>query len=137
MVESAPDLIVRTVPNCTLKGGRSKSLLQPSAQNGHDRSGDHRTDGILMASGPSFDTGTVDEVSVLDIAPTLLYLLDCPIPTAMDGSVLKKIFSGKVLDEKQIEETDEYGRSDSRGRQWNDDEEAELEERLNSMGYLG
>jgi predicted AlkP superfamily phosphohydrolase/phosphomutase len=136
MLDSAPDLIVRTVPDYTMKGGRSESLVQPSAQNAHDRSGDHRTDGILIASGPSFGTGHTDDVSVVDIAPTLLYLHDTPIPASMDGTVVTELFSGTLLNERDVRTTEEYGRSDTGGRQWDEDEEAELEDRLSDMGYL-
>jgi arylsulfatase A-like enzyme len=119
-----------------MKGGRSKSLLQPSAQNGHDRSGDHRTDGILIASGPSFKTGNIDDASVLDIAPTLLYLHDNPIPTSMDGAILTELFPETILDEKNVLTTKKYDRSETGRRRWNEDEEAELEKRLSDMGYL-
>lgn len=136
MLDEAPDLIVRTKPEYTLKGGRSDSIVQPSAQNGHDRSGDHRTNGIFLASGPSFETGDVDGASVLDIAPTLLHLQNSPIPTSMDGSVLTEIFSAEIRDGRGIRETNEYGRAGKGVRAWNDNEEAELEERLSDMGYL-
>lgn len=136
MVESAPDLIIRTSPKYTMKGGSSESLLQPSAQNEHDRSGDHRSDGIFIASGPSFETGTIEGANVLDIAPTLLHLHGCPIPTAVDGTVLKDLFGKETFDEGDIKETDEYGQSRSGSRQWSDNEEVELEKRLNDMGYL-
>ena len=136
-LDDAPDLIVRTVPDHTLKGGHSESLIKPSAQNNHDRSGDHRSDGILIASGPSFDAGTIEGATVLDIAPTLLYLHDCPIPKVMDGDVLSNLLIKDIVNEKHIKRTDKYGRSDRDGRQWNDKEEAELEEQLESMGYLG
>lgn len=137
MLDTAPDLIVRTVPDCTMKGGRAESLLQPSTQYANDRSGDHRTEGILIASGPSFQSGTISEASVLDIAPTLLYLKGCPIPTAMDGSVLKGLFSSATIDKKKLRETEEYGRVKKGERRWNENEEAELEKRLKEMGYLG
>ncbi|WP_348611568.1 alkaline phosphatase family protein [Halobaculum rarum] len=136
MLDSAPDLIVRTVPDHTMKGGHSDSLIQPSAQNAHDRSGDHRTDGILIASGTSFDMGSIDNISVLDMAPTLLYLHDSPIPASMDGSVKTEIFSSRLVDEREVRVTKEYGQSKTGGRQWNEDEEAELEKRLSDMGYL-
>jgi predicted AlkP superfamily phosphohydrolase/phosphomutase len=136
-LDDAPDLIVQTVPECTMKDGRSESLLQPSTQNGHDRSGDHRTEGIFIASGPSFESGTITGASVLDIAPTLLYLEDTPVPTAMDGSVMEELFPKGALDGRQIRVTDEYGQSGTGERRWNDEEEAELEERLSNMGYLG
>ncbi|WP_117594486.1 alkaline phosphatase family protein [Haloprofundus halophilus] len=135
--ETGPDLIVRTVPDHTLKGGFSESLLQSSAQNAHDRSGDHRSDGILIASGPSFRTGRVEDASVLDIAPILLYLQGCPIPTVMDGSLSRELFFEEMFDERAVRETEKYGRSESEGREWNAEEEVELEKRLSDMGYLG
>jgi len=135
-VADAPDLIVRTVPSCTMKGGRSESLIKPSAQNGHDRSGDHRTDGILIASGPSFETGTIEDASVLDIAPTLLYLQDSPIPTSVDGSVLTGPLSDSLINERDIKTTNKYDQSKSDKRRWDDEEEEELEKRLSDMGYL-
>jgi len=135
-VDQGPDLIVRTVPDHTLKGGRSDKLVRPSAQNDHDRSGDHRTNGIFLATGPSFSTGSIEEASVLDIAPTLLYLQDSPIPESMDGSVLTEALDDNVLGRREVRTTTQYGQSNTDGRQWTDDEETELENRLSDMGYL-
>lgn len=134
-LDDAPDLIVRTASDYTMKGGYSDSLVQPSTQNAHDRSGDHRTDGILLASGPSFGTGFIEGASILDIAPTLLYLEGSPIPSVMDGTILTNLFS-TTLEERDVVKTDDYGQSKTGGRQWNAEEEAELEERLSDMGYL-
>jgi len=136
-LDDAPDLIVRSKPEYTIKGGRSESLLQSSAQNGHDRSGDHRTDGIFVASGPSFSGGTYQGASVLDIAPTLLYLQRCPVPSSIDGNVIDEIFTDEARSERNLEYTDEYGRTNTEKRRWNADEEQELEDRLSDMGYLG
>jgi predicted AlkP superfamily phosphohydrolase/phosphomutase len=135
-VEQAPDLIVRTVPDHTLKGGRSDTLVQPSAQNDHDRSGDHRTNGIFLAAGPSFRSDSIEEASVLDIAPTLLYLQDTPIPESMDGSVLIDSLDNNLLNRREVRTTMQYGRSDNGGRKWTDNDETELENRLSDMGYL-
>lgn len=135
-VEKGPDLIVLTAPNYTMKGGRSEELVQPSTQHGVDRSGDHRKEGILIAHGPSFGDGTFNKASVADIAPTLLHLQKCPVPTIMDGSVLTGILSESVVSNRTIEMTEEYGDSRSGERRWTEEEEAELEERLSEMGYL-
>lgn len=135
-LDDAPDLIVRTAPDYTMKGGYSDTLVQPSTQNTHDRSGDHRIDGILLASGTSFETGSIEGASVLDIAPTLLYLQESPIPSVMDGSVLTDLFSVTILEERDLVKMDDYGQSKTGGRQWNEEEEAELEKRLSDMGYL-
>ncbi|KAB7517972.1 alkaline phosphatase family protein [Halosegnis rubeus] len=135
-LDDSPDLIIRSKPEYTMSGGRSNSLLRSSAQNGHDRSGDHRTDGIFVASGPSFSEGHYEQASVLDIAPTLLYLQECPVPSSVDGEVINSIFTDEAHSQRSLDYTDEYGRTDTEGRQWNADEEQELENRLNDMGYL-
>lgn len=54
--------------------------------------GDHRMEGILLASGPAFRTGAVPcHAELLDIAPTVLHLLGIPVPGDMDGRVLTEI----------------------------------------------
>lgn len=135
-IEKAPDLIVETAPEYTLKGGRSETLIAPSKQNQNDRSGDHRSNGIFIASGPAFETGTIEGASVLDIAPTLLYLHRCPIPNAMDGSVLTEMFTTDAKKEREIKQTEKYGQTFRQNREWSPEEESELEEQLSSMGYL-
>ena len=135
-LEEAPDLIVETAPEYTLKGGRSDSLIEPSKQHQNDRSGDHRSKGILVANGPDFTSGKISDASVLDIAPTLLYLCRCPIPESMDGEILMDLFNAEATDARTVEKTDEYGRTDGEVQQWTQEEETELKEQLSSMGYL-
>lgn len=136
-VETGPDLIVETHPQYTLKGGRSEDVVAPSTQNAHDRSGDHRTEGILVADGPAFRSESIPDATILDIAPTLLYLMGSPIPDAMDGDVLESLFTERFLDAHQTKRTSEYGKDTTESRRWSDEESEELEERLNNMGYLG
>jgi len=135
-VTDGPDLVVETVPGYTLKGGRSETLVRPSMQNNNDRSGDHRRNGILIANGPAFTNGTVESASVLDIAPTLLYLHRCPVPENVDGDVLTSIFESRATASREITYTTAYQEDTDDTRQWSDEEEAELEDRLSSMGYL-
>ncbi|SFR34574.1 alkaline phosphatase family protein [Halorubrum sodomense] len=135
-IEDAPDLVAITKPEYTLKGGQSETLLQSSSQKGAERTGDHRRDGILVASGPSFDTGSVENSSVMDIAPTLLYLFEQPVPNSMDGRVLSDLFSAEIQEEREITKTDKYGKSSHTGREWSSEEESELEDRLDDLGYL-
>jgi predicted AlkP superfamily phosphohydrolase/phosphomutase len=54
--------------------------------------GDHRMEGILLASGPAFRTGATPRYAeLLDIAPTVLHLLGISAPADMDGRVLAEI----------------------------------------------
>jgi len=54
--------------------------------------GDHRHDGILIASGPAFHSGAEPrDAALLDIAPTVLHLLGIPVPDDVDGRVLTEV----------------------------------------------
>lgn len=135
-VDRAPDLVVNTVTGFTMKGGWSDSLVQSSTQEGTDRSGDHRETGVLVASGPAFTTGTVEEASILDVAPTLLYLHNCPVPRAVDGEVLTELFTAEAAGARELDRTDDYGQVAAGEKRWSHAEEQELEDRLSDMGYL-
>jgi len=53
------------------------------------KSGSHRDDGIFLAEGPGVLPGkTLQGAKIIDVAPTLLHLLDVPVPGDMDGRVL-------------------------------------------------
>jgi predicted AlkP superfamily phosphohydrolase/phosphomutase len=53
------------------------------------RSGNHRPQGFLFATGTAFSPGSVlEQARVVDVAPTILYLLGLPPFPEMDGRVL-------------------------------------------------
>lgn len=49
----------------------------------------HRLDGVLILHGPGIKKGKkIVEAHIMDVAPTILYLLDLPVPKGFDGKVL-------------------------------------------------
>jgi predicted AlkP superfamily phosphohydrolase/phosphomutase len=61
------------------------------------RSGIHRAEGFLIATGPSLPQGeTVIGAHILDLAPTILSLLGYTPPSHLDGRVLTEVVSGTV-----------------------------------------
>src|SRR5205807_8488878 len=51
--------------------------------------GTHRLNGILIGRGPVLKSATeIESAQLIDLAPTLLYLLGVPVPEDMDGKVL-------------------------------------------------
>lgn len=136
VVNEAPDLVVECKPEYTLKGGRSEHLVTDAKQHAHERSGDHRSTGIIMAHGSAFGEGTVKGMNILDVAPSLLYLQGCPIPESMDGQVCQSLFTDEFRNSREIELTSQYGQVTRDTRQWTDSEEQELQDRLENMGYL-
>jgi hypothetical protein len=73
---------------------------------------------------------------IQDIAPTLLYLLEEPVPTELEGRILMEAIDADLLERRPPEyedvatlrlgETEEYAAGDS----------AVVEERLRGLGYI-
>lgn len=71
--------------------------------------GTHRANGVFIASGVNFKRSYdkepfTKEISLLDVAPTILSLLGIPTPKYMDGIVRKELLQGKLpqLDAKSL-----------------------------------
>lgn len=90
-MELAPDLIM--LPNVNFKIGPSphKGMLFKSTG---WVTGEHSLEGILIAYGNSIKSGvTIDNAGIIDIAPTILHLMECNQTKDMDGKVLHNIFA--------------------------------------------
>lgn len=59
----------------------------------------HRRYGIVIFSGPDIRPGRLDTTSLLDIAPTILYLAGLPVAQDMEGRVVREAITGRFLDE--------------------------------------
>jgi predicted AlkP superfamily phosphohydrolase/phosphomutase len=147
-VERAPDLTIEW----QLDSGYSY-LFRPSTGrrrppvhqlDAHERrrvkSGDHRDEGIFLAIGPHLTTpGELKEADILDIAPTILYLLGLSIPPEMDGKMLAQLFPDDYLTVHPIS----YGRGvgldaavSEPQRAYSADEEEAIRARLQGLGYI-
>lgn len=135
-LEDAPDLIILPNQKYSVKGGQSESLVSSSTTGVEDRSGDHRPEGILIAEGPSFTTGTFEDASIFDITPTLLHLHQSPIPESVDGSVMHELFDANKVDTSDINTTDKYNTQKNRSGSMDEEAQAEVEDRLSDLGYL-
>jgi predicted AlkP superfamily phosphohydrolase/phosphomutase len=98
--------------------------------------GDHDREGILVAAGPGIRRGDqLDGASLIDIAPTVLYLADVPIPEDMDGTVLNMFGDGRLESTPPTYERGWVPVMESEGA-YTEEEERGLEEQLRSLGYL-
>ncbi len=73
-------------------------------------SGSHRREGIFIASGPGIHAGeTREAASILDVAPTIMYLLGQPVPVEMDGHPLTDILldpHGVTMSDAEVRKVD-------------------------------
>jgi len=103
-VDEAPDIVIDQAKGVHIPGsiGRDKVFSEPTEDGWR---GENKRHGLFAATGPDFSNGQVEDLSILDLAPTLLHLHDCAIPTDMDGTVRQSIFA---KDSRPANRTVEY-----------------------------
>lgn len=104
-LDQAPDIIYEQGRGVYSVGGvgRKNYFAEPTKWKA-----ENLRQGIFLAYGPSIrNLGRINDISILDIAPTILHLMNVPIPRDMDGRVIEEIFREKKtveyidVDEKQ------------------------------------
>ncbi|MBC7287042.1 MAG: alkaline phosphatase family protein [Armatimonadetes bacterium] len=140
-VADGPDLVaVPTRHRYWMASGRGgisvRGLLgQPQVLGSLDPpTGVHRPSGIMFLSGPGVAPGSTGSARLVDVAPTMLHLLDLPIPDVMDGSPVTA-----AMDEQAAARPVTYEHSPARIRRKACDRTCDretLEQRLRALGYL-
>jgi len=98
--------------------------------------GMHTMNGILLAEGkPLRKALRVHGAHILDLFPTILYLMGIPVPKDTDGKVLDQIFHDAFLRENRFEPTDRADGGKGEALQGIEEQE-EIIERLRELGYL-
>lgn len=130
-MDDAPDLVVDQAPGIHIPGrvGRDEVFIDPETE---DWRAENKRQGLFAASGPDFTTGTIESLSILDLAPTLLHLYDQPIPTAMDGSVRQSVFAT----ETDASQRDPTFREVTLSASEEASTDETLQDRLTNLGYL-
>lgn len=136
--DSAPDIVLNAAERYAITGGPETKLISQSSKDGVDRSGDHSRTGIFVANGPQFasDERFDEDLDVMDIAPIILHLHNCPLPNHFDGSLPKRAFSSNKLCSENIDYTDSYGPNGKASHEWSDEEQEQLQDNLKDLGYL-
>lgn len=140
-VENAPDIVVTFRRGYDVMGEeiRPRALREagPVFTDCRRWSGRHEPDGILVARGPSFRKGgKIDGAAIGDIAPSILYLLDVPIPEGTDGRVLEGLFDEKLLSSRGIAYSGHAGESEKRPSAPDKSETDQMMEQLRNLGYI-
>ena len=99
------------------------------------RSGGHTMRGMFLAHGPDIKQGHCTEgARLVDAAPTILNILDVPVPNAMDGRVLVDIFEG---DTSRVVQYQDVSMSEVQQlHEFSEEEQQMVEDRLRGLGYI-
>ena len=142
-VELSPDLVVdwdeqHTGLTVLYPDGRRLDLSKGHLA--HDPlneaiTGGHARDGVIGLLGPQVARSDLGTVSILDFTPTLLFALDVPIPEDVDGTPLARAFEEPLRSRTPKRGAATVTSGDS-GTGYSAEEEAEIGERLRSLGYV-
>ncbi len=136
-IDDAPDVVFSLAENYKALGTlefASNRIIEPAFGN----SGDHRMDGFVGMLGKQIKRGVpIENANIMDVAPTILYLMGLPIPSDLDGQVLTKPLSDELLMSSQIIHGDALGAREQIVPDYTEEESEEVKERLRALGYLG
>ena len=95
--------------------------------------------GIFIAHGPAINNPAgLDEIRMIDMAPTILYLLGLPLPAEMEGNIIKGLIDGSFLENNPERRSEDDGsfHVDRQKKVLSEKEEDEIKEQLKGLGYL-
>lgn len=135
-LDRAPDLLVHWTDTVVQAGlrtthrGREIVVTEPCAED--LRRGNHRREGLLLAAGPRIAPGEMPaDMSIMDLAPTFLGLLDVPTPGELDGKA-----RGDLISDLHGAQAKAPLPVAEEAAPYTAEEEAAVEERLKDLGYL-
>jgi predicted AlkP superfamily phosphohydrolase/phosphomutase len=133
-LDSAPDLLLVPAPFYSLT--HAKTMVEDADW----LSGDHRLEGVIVATGPDVTPGPLKETAeLIDLAPTSLAALDVPSAIERDGKVLRSLVGEEaVLKVGSTDAGSPKGEGDGTRDQsgLTSDEEGEIESHLRGLGYV-
>jgi predicted AlkP superfamily phosphohydrolase/phosphomutase len=132
-MKNMPDIIIKINEEYEGGSGVQELICNVSKAGFKKWGGYHLPQGVFIASGNNIKKGIkIDDVSIANVAPTILYILKEPIIKHMDGRVITHIFQEEVNDLKYDEF--DYVLKDDTQEVLSEDEERK--KALKALGYM-
>ena len=97
----------------------------------------HRMEGIFLAEGPEFkENAPLGDARLEDIAPTILHIMDHPVPDDMDGKVLEAALDDTYLADHPVKFVQAMEGAGPDGSEQSEEERQEFLDRLKALGYI-
>jgi len=140
--EIAPDAIL----DCWSNGYRvavkrdpsTEVVIPPASLAGVNEpwSSDHRPEGIFVAAGPDIAPGSSEDLSLYDVAPTMLGLLGSSIPDNLDGKVARDALTSGFLERNPIATRAATTERPADHGAYSDEEASAVAAHLKDLGYI-
>jgi predicted AlkP superfamily phosphohydrolase/phosphomutase len=99
----------------------------------------HHPEGVLIMNGKHIKKGNrIQGASILDVAPTMFYLMGLPIPDDFDGKILLNgiaqdyLFNNPIVHQKD----EDLSIDEKKDSSFTQEEQERIEEHLRSLGYM-
>jgi predicted AlkP superfamily phosphohydrolase/phosphomutase len=147
-LKKAPDLLVtwKNFEYNTRRGygkegdgliGSSLEFSDVSSYSSLQKSGTHHLKGVFIVRGPMIkNMKSFDGARIIDLAPTVLYLLGEKVPDDMDGRVLAKIIKDDFLSTHPVQFSSSDLEKEAKGSGYNEQEESYIRDKLKGLGYI-
>ena len=118
--------------------GSSLDYSDVSGYSSLQKSGTHHVKGIFMANGPQVrHRASFEGARIIDLAPTILYLLGEPIPGDMDGRIIEEIIQDRFLSANPIR----FGSPEALDGKtepfsYSEGEQEYIRDKLKGLGYI-
>ena len=102
-------------------------------------SGDHEKEGVIFCKGPAFRSGyAIQDASIYDFLPTLLYLTGLPAAGDMKGKVLTDAMKPEYVRAHPVRHISSYGlrKQQKAGEPPESNVDEDIKEELRSLGYI-
>ncbi|HYN35847.1 MAG TPA: alkaline phosphatase family protein [Actinomycetota bacterium] len=130
-LDTAPDLLLVPAPFYSLT--HAKGMTEEADW----LSGDHRIEGVVVATGPEVKPGPLQETAeLIDLGPTSLAALGVPTTVERDGKVLASLVGDGVELKVELKDGDGGPADAVDPSGLSSDEEGEIEDHLRGLGYV-
>ncbi len=118
--------------------GSSLEFSDVSGYSSLQKSGTHHVDGIFIARGPMVrNRDACNGARIIDLAPTILYLLGESIPGDMDGRIIEDIIQDTFLLNNPIQHgVDRDSDRKTTSTYYNESEQEYIRDKLKGLGYI-
>lgn len=110
----------------------------PNPDEVEPETGHHHISGLFLMAGPDIREGRfIRGASIFDVFPTILYLLDLPVPADLGGSVITHAIRPELLEERPLKVVSRFGERavvDTKPISTGEDEE--YLDALRALGYI-
>jgi predicted AlkP superfamily phosphohydrolase/phosphomutase len=137
-LDRTPDLILRTTDMRYLAFGHADFGSSRLVETVQGMSGHHRPNGVCLIHGPGVVAGShLEGASILDVAPTVLWLMGKPVPSVFDGEALTRAFTAEWRSAHGLAMVERDTQRDADDLAYSADDEEVIRERLKGFGYAG